>query len=151
MAEQSTQSSQSFLEKVMSESELQNPNDVEKASQIVFRILRDLMPKSEINRVEQELKTEKSGQEIDTVDLWNDLNVMVAFFSRISFLQQLSIGYDLFLLRLKQEAALPENVSPQNVTQAVFSALKGELSQERNTSISQFLPDDGLRQLWVQA
>lgn len=154
MPEQSTKSPKSFLEKVMSNSGLESSKQAQASAKVVFRILRDLMPTAEIERVEKELKTEsssdKSSDKMDVVDLWNDPNAMVAFFSRISPLRQLSIGHDLFLLRLKQEAALPENVSPENVTKAVFSGLKSELSTDKSAEISEFLPE-GINQLWAQA
>ncbi|MBE9156341.1 hypothetical protein IQ265_05785 [Nodosilinea sp. LEGE 06152] len=60
---------------------------------------------------------------------------MVAFFSRISPAQNLHIKPDTFMLRLKQEGTLPEEVSPEEVAGAVFSATKKILPPQRNQDI----------------
>ncbi|MEO0409774.1 MAG: DUF2267 domain-containing protein, partial [Cyanobacteria bacterium P01_A01_bin.135] len=84
-------------------------------------------------------------------DLWADPNVMVAFFSRVSPLRPLTIGYQTAMLRLEQEGGLPDTIKPEKVAMAIFSATKAELSQDRQQAIAQFLPSDGLRQMWEQA
>lgn len=150
MAEQTETNQKTFLEKVMSQTGLQTTNETQVATKVVFRILRDLMPTEEIDKVEQELKTEAPKADMEIADLWNDPNVMVAFFSRVSPLRQLSIDRDTFMLRLKQEGALPETAEPESVTRAVFSATKEELPQERITEVANLLPE-GIRQLWEQA
>lgn len=150
MANQTQEKQQTFIEKVIENSELQNINDAQAATKIVFRELRDMMPTDAIERTEQELQAEAPELNMSIAQLWIDPNVMVAFFSRISPLRQLSIGYDTFMLRLKQEAALPESASPETVAKAVFSATKAELSPERIKEIQGFLPDQ-LSQLWQQA
>ena len=145
-----TAEQKSFLEKVIEKSSLQTANEAQVATKIVFRILRDLMPTDEIKRIEQDLETQAPKADTQLVDLWDDPNVMVAFFSRISPLRQLSISSSTFLLRLKQEGQLPEDADPKAVTQAIFSATKEELSPQRTNEIAQFLPDE-IRQLWEQA
>lgn len=150
MANQTAEKQQTFIEKIIENSELQNINDAQAAAKIVFRELRDIMPTDAIERIEQELQVEAPKVDMSIADLWSDPNVMVAFFSRISPIRQLSIGYDTFMLRLKQEAALPESASPETVAKAVFSATKAELSPERIKEIQGFLPDQ-LSQLWQQA
>lgn len=150
MAEQNQDQQQTFLEKVLNQSELQSDNDAQVATKVVFRILRDLMPTDEIDRISQDLHSQAPKADMEIADLWNDPNVMVAFFSRISPLRQLNISSDTFLLRLSQEAALPEGVKVTGVAQAVFSALQDELPEQKSNEIAQFLPDE-IQQLWQQA
>ncbi len=138
-----------FIDKVLDKSGLQDVNDAQMASKIVFRIMRDLMPTDEIEQIEQELQADAPKADMKIADLWNDPNVMVAFFSRISPLRQLNISSDTFLLRLKQEGQLPKETDPKVVAKAVFSAMQDELPQQRTDEIAQFLPDE-IRQLWVQ-
>lgn len=147
MSTQLQEKQQSFLEKVISNSGLQSDNDAQMATKIVFRILRDLMPREEVDRVAEELTTEAPRANMELADLWNDTNTMVAFFSRISPIQQLNINLDTFLRRLNEEAALPAEASPEAVTRAVFSALKDELPQQKIDEVAQYLPED-IRTLW---
>jgi uncharacterized protein (DUF2267 family) len=141
---------QSFLNKVLEKSGLQTANEAERATSIVFRILRDMMLNKTSNQIEQDLKADDSDAAQKAVDLWQDPNVMVAFFSRISPAQNLHIKPGVFMLRLKQEGALPEDVSPENVTEAVFSATKEILPAERNQEIAALLPGE-IRQIWERA
>lgn len=150
MAEQTAEQQKTFLETVIDQSELQTENEAQVASKVVFRILRDLMPTDQIDRISAELHEEAPKADMEIADLWNDPNVMVAFFSRISPLRQLSIGSGTFLLRLNQEGALPRNADPKNVTRAVFSALKQELPGQKSGEVAQYLPDE-IGQLWQQA
>lgn len=148
MTEQTQQ--QSFLDKVMEKSGLQTTNEAEQATSIVFRILRDMMLNETSNQIEQDLKAGTSDAAQKVVDLWQDPNVMVAFFSRISPAQNLHIKPGVFMLRLKQEGALPEDVTPENVAEAVFSATKEILPTERNQEIAALLPGE-IRQIWERA
>ncbi|HZG39164.1 MAG TPA: DUF2267 domain-containing protein [Nodosilinea sp.] len=148
MARQTQQ--QSFLDKVVERSGLQTANEAERATNIVFRILRDMMLNKTSNQIEEELKERAPESEQDVVDLWEDPNVMVAFFSRISPAQDLHIKPKTFMLRLSQEGALPSGVSPEEVTAAVFSATKEILSAERNQAVAALLPGE-IRQIWEQA
>ena len=148
MARQTQQ--QSFLDKVVERSGLQTANEAERATNIVFRILRDMMLNKTSNQIEEELKERAPESEQDVVDLWEDPNVMVAFFSRISPAQDLHIKPKTFMLRLSQEGALPSGVSPEEVTAAVFSATKEILSPERNQAVAALLPGE-IRQIWEQA
>lgn len=102
------------------------------------------------NQIEQDLKDRAPESEQEVVDLWQDPNVMVAFFSRISPVQNLHIKPQTFLLRLKQEGALPEGVSPEEVAGAVFSATKEILPSERNQEIAGLLPGE-IRRIWQEA
>lgn len=148
MAQQTQQ--KSFIDKVLERSSLQTANEAERATNIVFRILRDMMLNKTSDQIEQDLKENASDAEQDAADLWQDPNVMVAFFSRISPAQNLHIKPGVFMTRLKQEGALPEGVAPENVSAAVFSATKEILPAERNQQIAAILPGE-LRQIWEHA
>lgn len=145
-----TQQQQSFLDKVIERSGLESTNDAQRATNIVFRILRDMMLNKTSNQIEKDLKERAPESEQEVVDLWQDPNVMVAFFSRISPAQNLHIKPQTFLLRLKEEGALPEGVPPEEVAGAVFSATKEILPSERNQEIAALLPGE-IRQIWEQA
>ncbi|HEY9845928.1 MAG TPA: DUF2267 domain-containing protein [Candidatus Caenarcaniphilales bacterium] len=134
-----------FLEKVMRKGNLKSTGEAKKATEVVFRTLRDVMSTEAVERVEDELD-DKPGD--DTVeDLWEDTNPLVSFLSRIR--PQLKIKSENFLIRLQQEANLPE-ADPETVMKAVFSATKDELSEARIQEISKFLPDE-IQQMWQQA
>ncbi len=148
MAEQIQQ--QPFLSKVLERSGLQTANEAERATSIVFRILRDIMLNKTSDQIEQDLKQGNSESAQEAANLWQDPNVMVAFFSRISPAQNLHIKPGVFMLRLQQEAALPEAVSPEAVTAAVFSATKEILPAERNQEIALLLPGE-IQQIWEHA
>lgn len=148
MAEQTQQ--QSFIDKVVERSSLQTVNEAERATNIVFRILRDMMLNKTSDQIEADLKERAPGSEQEVIDLWQDPNVMVAFFSRISPVQNLHIKPQVFMTRLRQEGTLPKGVPPEEVTAAVFSATKEILPAERNQEIAAILPGE-LRQIWEQA
>lgn len=150
MAEQTEQQQKTFLETIIDNSELQTENEAQVASKVVFRLLRDMMPNDQIERISEELHKEAPKADMEIADLWNDPNVMVAFFSRISPLRQLNIGSNTFLLRLDQEGALPREADAKTVAQAVFAALKRELPQQKTSEVEQYLPDE-IQQLWQQA
>lgn len=149
MTEQA-QAQHSFLDKVVARSSLETINEAQRAANIVFRILRDMMSNATDRRIEEDLRARASESEQEVADLWHDPNVMVAFFSRISPAQNLHIRPGTFMLRLQQEGQLPEGVSPEEVTQAVFSATKEILSAERGQELARVLPDE-IRQLWERA
>lgn len=148
MTKQSQQ--QSFLDKVVERSDLQTTNDAQRATNIVFRILRDMMLNKTSDQIEKDLKERAPESEQEVVGLWQDPNVMVGFFSRISPAQNLHIKPKVFMLRLKEEGALPEGVPPEEVAKAVFSATKEILPSERNQEIAALLPDE-IRQIWETA
>jgi len=141
---------QSFLDKVIDRSGLQTANDAQRAANVVFRILRDMMLNKTSNQIEQDLKERAPESEREVIDLWQDPNVMVAFFSRISPAQNLHIKPTTFMARLREEGALPPGVSPEEVAEAVFSATKEILPPERNQELAELLPGE-LRQLWQRA
>lgn len=141
----------SFLEKVIANSTLQTVNEAQVATKIVFRILRDLLPREQVDEVATELETEAPKADMEIKDLWKDTNAMVSFFSNLSPVQQLNISKDTFMLRLKQEGQLPENADAENVAKAVFKATKEELSSEQIDNVSNCLKNDDILLLWQQA
>ena len=154
------QQDMSFLTKVMSESGITDPYDARDLTEVVFRIMRDLMTTEAADRVADELKGEAMLQTSDktlqeeVVDLWKDTNPIVGLLSRVRPPLKggglSGIDSDRFLLRVKTEASLPRTVEPEQAVRAVFSATKGELSQERIQEIASWLPDR-IQQLWEAA
>ncbi len=149
----------SFLEKVMVKAGFADLYDARDFTEVVFRVMRDLMTTETIERVEAELHeeavpTKEKALQMEVADLWKDTNPIVGFLSRIR--QPLRgpapIGIDsnLFLTRVANEGALPPTVEREQAVKAVFSATKDELSSERVQEIASCLPDR-VRELWEQA
>jgi uncharacterized protein (DUF2267 family) len=149
----------SFLEKVMSKGGLADPYDARDITEVVFRVMRDLMTTEAADRVEAELHeeamhTKEKALQMEVADLWKDTNPIVSFLSRIRKPLRGSapagIDSDLFLTRVANEGGLPPTIDSEKVVKAVFSATKDELSQERIQEIASWLPDK-VRELWEQA
>jgi uncharacterized protein (DUF2267 family) len=149
----------SFLEKVMVKAGFGDLYDARDFTEVVFRVMRDLMTTETIDRVEAELHeeavpTKEKALQMEVADLWKDTNPIVGFISRIR--QPLRgpapIGIDsnLFLTRVANEAGLPGTIEREQAVKAVFSATKDELSSERIQEIAGCLPDY-IRELWEQA
>ena len=149
----------SFLEKVMVKAGFADLYDARDFTEVVFRVMRDLMTTEASDRVEAELhqealSTEEKALQMEVADLWKDTNPIVGFLSRVR--QPLRgpapVGIDsnLFLTRVANEGALPPTVEGEQAVKAVFSATKDELSEERIQEIASCLPDR-VRQLWEQA
>ncbi|MBD2505946.1 MULTISPECIES: DUF2267 domain-containing protein [unclassified Nostoc] len=149
----------SFLEKVMVKSGFADLYDARDFTEVVFRVMRDLMTTEASDRVESELHTEavptdEKALQFEVAELWKDTNPIVRFLSRIR--QPLRgpapIGIDsnLFLRRVANEGGIPGTVDAEQAVKAVFSATKDELSQERIQEIAGWLPDR-IRELWEQA
>lgn len=149
----------SFLEKVMVKAGFADLYDARDFSEVVFRVMRDLMTTDAIERVSSELhkeaiRTEEKALQMEVSDLWQDTNPIVGFLSRIR--QPLRgpapVGIDsnLFLTRVANEGALPPTVQAEQAVKAVFAATKDELSPERVQEIAGWLPDR-IRELWEQA
>ncbi|ACB53519.1 hypothetical protein cce_4171 [Crocosphaera subtropica ATCC 51142] len=148
-----TQSNLSFLEKVMARANLTDIYEAREMTEIVYRTMRDLVPTKTIDNVASELNTKavESNQkqlEEDIADLWKDTNPIVAWISRIR--SPLDIDDQLFIRRVEQEGAMPERTTGEIVVKAVFAATKEELSQERITELSGFLPGK-IKEMWEQA
>ncbi|WP_373528786.1 DUF2267 domain-containing protein [Nostoc sp.] len=149
----------SFLEKVMVKAGFADPYDARDFTEVVFRVMRDLMTTEASDRVESELHTEamstdEKALQFEVSDLWKDTNPLVGFLSRIrkplTGPAPLGIDSNLFLRRVANEGGLPGTIEVEQAIKAVFSATKEELSQERIQEIAGWLPDR-IRQLWEQA
>lgn len=149
-----------FLEKVMAKSGLSDIFDARDISEVIFRVMRDLMTTEASDRVEAELHqpaevTTDKSLNLEIADLWHDTNPIVAFLSRVRPPLQgtgifKGIDSDRFLFRVENEGGMPANLDREEVVKAVFSATKDELSAERIQEISTWLPDK-IRQLWEKA
>lgn len=149
----------SFLETVMVKAGFADLYDARDFSEVVFRVMRDLMTTDAIERVESELHeealpTKEKALQMEVADLWKDTNPIVGFLSRIRkpLRGPAPIGIDsnLFLTRVANEGGLPGTVEREQAVKAVFSATKDELSPERIQEIAGWLPDQ-IRELWEQA
>ncbi|MEY4517875.1 MAG: hypothetical protein RLZZ499_474, partial [Cyanobacteriota bacterium] len=67
-------------------------NEAQTATNAVFRILRDLLPREEVDKLADELRKEEPNADMEIKDLFKDTNPMVSFFSYISPIQQLNIS-----------------------------------------------------------
>lgn len=151
MAEQTQEKNKAFLDKVIANSKLETVNEAQTATKVVFRILRDLLPREEVDKLADELRGEEApNADMEIKDLFKDTNPMVSFFSYISPVQQLNISKDTFMLRLNQEGAVRHDTDPEEVTKAVFSATKDELSQAQIDNVTKCLSDE-IRAIWQQA
>src|SRR4028119_139603 len=142
-----------FLEKVMLKGELEDIFDARDITEVVFRTMRDMMTNEASDRVADELHkeaepTEDKALQNEIAELWKDTNPIVSFLSRIR--PPLIIRSQTFLLRIRQEAGLPQGVEPETAIKAVFSATKDELSEERAQEVSGFLHDE-IRHMWAAA
>ncbi len=154
-----------FLEKVLLKSGLEDIFDARDVTEVVFRVMRDLMSTEASDRVKQELHkealpTKDKALQMEIADLWKDTNPLVGFLSRIRppFEQHhgpglFNIDDDRFLFRVKNEsgmAATGYDVDREQVVKAVFSATKDELSEERIKEIAGWLPGR-VKELWEEA
>jgi uncharacterized protein (DUF2267 family) len=149
----------SFLEKVMVKAGFADLYDARDFSEVVFRVMRDLMTTEASDRVASELHTEavptdEKALQMEVSELWKDTNPIVRFLSRVRkpLRGPAPIGIDsnLFLTRVANEGGLPGTVDRDQAIKAVFSATKDELSEERSQEIASWLPDH-VRQLWEEA
>ncbi|QLE54148.1 DUF2267 domain-containing protein [Nostoc sp. TCL26-01] len=148
-----------FLEKVKTKSGLSDIYDARDLTEVVFRVMRDLMTTEAADRVEAELHepaevSDDKSLQMEIADLWHDTNPIVGFLSRVRPPWQgpgiFKIDSDRFLFRVANEGGMPPNVDREQVVKAVFSATKDELSPERIAEIASWLPDKVL-QLWQDA
>ncbi len=142
-----------FLEKVMVKGDLEDIFDARDITEVVFRTMRDMMTTEVSDQVAEELHkeaepTEDKALQNEVADLWKDTNPIVAFLSRVR--PPLKIKPENFIRRVNQEGGLAQGDDPKQVINAVFSATKDELSEERIREIAGFLPDE-IREMWEQA
>ena len=152
----------SFLEYVMVEGGFADPYDARDFTEVVFRIMRDLMTTEAADRVASELHeemmpTDEKALQMEVTDLWKDTNPLVGFLSRVRPPWQgpgiFKINSDRFFFRAANESGLermPEDKDKarKQAVKAVFTATKRELSPERIAEIATWLPEDGVRELW---
>ncbi|MGD1943648.1 MAG: DUF2267 domain-containing protein [Leptolyngbyaceae cyanobacterium] len=151
----------SFLKKVMLKGNLSDLYDARDVTEVVFRVMRDVMSTAEADRVEAELEelatqnAEDKSLQVEIADLWHDTNPLVGFLSRLrpplGGEGPLGIDSELFLSRIDKEAAVPKTSNGTIVTEAVFSATKEELSAERIAEIASWLPEGKVKELWDNA
>ncbi|WP_407897372.1 DUF2267 domain-containing protein [Scytonema sp. NUACC26] len=148
-----------FLEKVRLKGNLEDIFDARDVTEVVYRVMRDLMTTEAADRVAEELHkpaeiTEDKSLQMEIADLWKDTNPIVGLLSRVRPPWQgpgiFKIDSDRFLFRVANEGGLQANVDRELVVKAVFSATKDELSQERIQEIASWLPDH-VRELWEKA
>ncbi|MBF2007756.1 MAG: DUF2267 domain-containing protein [Chlorogloeopsis fritschii C42_A2020_084] len=149
----------SFLEKVMVKAGFADLYDARDFTEVVFRVMRDLMTTEAADRVEAELHqeavpTKEKALQMEVAELWRDTNPIVGFLSRVRPPWQgpgiFKIDSDRFLFRVANESGMPRSVEREQAVKAVFSATKDELSEERIQEIASWLPDH-VRELWEQA
>jgi uncharacterized protein (DUF2267 family) len=148
-----------FLEKVMLKGGLEDIFDARDISEVVFRVMRDLMTTEAADHVESELHkealpSEDKSLQMEIADLWHDTNPIVRYLSRVRPPWDgpgiFKIDGDRFLFRVANESGFSHNVDREQVISAVFSATKDELSQERIAEIAGWMPDY-IRKLWDEA
>lgn len=154
-----------FLEKVLIKSGLEDVFDARDVTEVVFRVMRDLMTTEASERVAEELHkealpTKDKALQMEISDLWEDTNPLVGFLSKIRppFDQNhgpglTNIDDDRFLFRVKNESPMAVtgyDVDREQVVKAVFAATKDELSEERIQEIASWLPGR-VRELWEEA
>lgn len=149
----------SFLEKVMVKAGFADLYDARDFTEVVFRVMRDLMTTEASDRVaaelhEEALPTKEKALQMEVADLWKDTNPIVGFLSRVRPPWQgpgiFKIDSERFLFRVANESGMPRSVEREQAVQAVFSATKDELSSERIEEIASWLPDH-VRKLWEEA
>lgn len=155
----------SFLEYVMVEGGFADPYDARDFTEVVFRIMRDLMTTEAADRVadelhEQMMPTDEKALQLELTDLWKDTNPLVGFLSRVRPPWQgpgvFKIDSDRFFFRAANEGGLerpPEgkDAERKHAVKAVFTATKRELSPERIAEVASWLPEQGVRELWMEA
>jgi uncharacterized protein (DUF2267 family) len=155
----------SFLEYVMVEGGFADPYDARDFTEVVFRIMRDLMTTEAADRVADELHepalpTDEKALQMEVTDLWKDSNPIVAFLSRVRPPWQgpgiFKIDSSRFFFRAANEGGLErdpvnKDAERKHAVKAVFTATKCELSPERIAEIASWLPTDGVRELWDEA
>ncbi len=149
----------SFLEKVMVRGGFADPYDARDITEVIYRVMRDLMTTEASDRVaeelhEQVLPTKEKSLNLEIAELWKDTNPLVRFLSRIrpplNGPGLSGIDTNRFLFRVANEGGLSPSQNREQVIQAVFSATKEELSPESIQEVSSYLPE-GIRELWESA
>jgi uncharacterized protein (DUF2267 family) len=157
----------SFLEKVAIDGGFSNAYDARDFTEVVFRVMRDLMTTEAADRVAAELSDEETlpdtgdkSLQMDVVELWRDTNPLVGFLSRVRPPWQgpgiFKIDSERFMFRVANEGGLKridnDRYSARNrAVKAVFAATKQELSADRVQEIANWMPEGEVLELWQQA
>ena len=148
-----------FLMQVKHRASLENLYDAQEITEIVYRVMRDLMNHTMIEQVSDEMNSlaiQTSQQRLngEISELWQDSNPLVRWLSHIrpAFDQEGPLGIDdqLFLKRVEMEGALPVHVAPLTAVSAVFAATKPELTPETQRQVANCLPGI-VKTVWVNA
>ncbi len=143
-----------FLEKIALRAELPDIFDARDLTTIVYRTMRDLMTTEASQDIESELKVEAKEYannkrlQQEVADLWHDDNPLVSWLSSIR--PPLKFDANTFIFRIEKEGGLPRGTTGEKVINAVFSATKEELSQERIKEVAKFLPGK-IQDMWETA
>lgn len=149
-----------FLEKVMQGAGISDPFDARDITEVVFRVMRDLMTTEASDRVAEELheevlETDQKALKLEVSDLWKDTNPLVGLLSRVRPPWQgpgiFKINSDRFLFRVANESGMPPEHDREQVVKAIFAATKDELSPERIAEIAQWMPEGRVSELWHEA
>lgn len=150
---------QPFLEKVMVEGGLSDLYDARDITEVVFRVMRDVMDTETVDHVNEDLHkevlpTDNKRLQMEISELWKDTNPLVGFISRLRRPLKgpglSGINSELFLTRVANEGGLPPTTNAETVIKAVFAATKAELSPEHIEEVTPWLPDT-IQQIWKQA
>jgi uncharacterized protein (DUF2267 family) len=148
-----------FLEKVMLNAGLSDPYDARDITEVVFRVMRDLMTTEAADQVAEELHepvlaTKDKTLQMEITDLWQDTNPLVGFLSRIRPPLKssgiLKLDDNRFLSRVANESGMANSADREKVVTAVFSATKEELSEQSIQEIEGWLPGK-VQTLWQNA
>ncbi len=134
-----------FLERVKNQGQLKDLDEARRATEVVYRTMRDVMTNEAVDHVAADLDQGSTPDQVE--DLWTDLNPLVQFLSRVR--PPLKIKPENFLVRLRQEANLP-GADAETIITAVFAATKAELSEDRVQEVANYLPGE-VCDLWQQA
>ncbi|MEL7036817.1 MAG: DUF2267 domain-containing protein [Cyanobacteria bacterium J06592_8] len=150
---QISQENTAFLEKVKAKAGLNDLYEARDLSEVVFRVMRDLMTTEAADRVASELTEEAQPTDDKTLQseistLWKDTNPIVAWLSRVR--PPLIFDDQAFIFRIEQEGGVPQGMSGETIVAAVFGATKDELSQQRIQEISEFMPGK-VKEIWQKA
>lgn len=149
----------SFLQRVAVGAGFADPYDARDFTEVVYRVMRDLMTTDAADRVEAELHvealhTDEKALQMEVSELWKDTNPLVRFISRIrkplTGPAPFGIDSNLFLTRVANEGGVGPTIDPERAIKAVFSATKDELSEERIQEVAACLPDN-VQKLWQEA
>mgnify|MGYP006266230417 CR=1 FL=1 len=153
------QAQHTFLQKVALQANLTNLYEAKEMSEIVFRVMRDMMDASLIDAISADLNASAhvGKNKILTVpisQLWNDSNPIVGWLSRIRspFGHEAPGGIDdtWFLRRVRLEGGIPKTSTAPETVKAVFAATKAELSEANIQAVESRLPGR-IRLFWKQA